>query len=71
MSAFETLSNFHNVLEGRKWINKENWLSNNPIKTWYGVDEDSGNVIQLILKQNELNGIYSLLFICYVSYERY
>ena len=43
--------------KGDNWTNNDNWLSDAPIGTWYGVTTDeSGRVIELDLWQNNLNG---------------
>jgi len=43
--------------DGDKWTNSDNWLSDAPINTWYGVTTDeSGRVIELGLAYNNLSG---------------
>ena len=42
---------------GRNWLNNENWLSNAPLKDWYGVTTDRDDrVIELDLSENGLRG---------------
>ena len=41
--------------DGSNWTNKTNWF-NGSVKTWYGVTIDSGRVIQINLKSNNLSG---------------
>ena len=39
------------------WTNTTNWLSNEPLDEWFGVEaDDSGNVTQLSLAKNNLVG---------------
>ena len=43
--------------DGDNWVSNQNWLSNDPIGTWYGVITDENDrVIDLDLSENELNG---------------
>ena len=43
--------------DGLNWTNNDGWLSNEPLKHWYGVETDSnGRVRRLDLSDNELNG---------------
>jgi hypothetical protein len=45
---------------GREWVNKINWLSENPcIGKWYGVLCSSGNrnIVEVSLNTNSLSGI--------------
>ncbi len=47
----------YNATDGPNWRYNDNWLTNQPISTWYGVFTDSnGNVSQLILDRNALSG---------------
>lgn len=42
---------------GANWKRKDNWLTESPISTWYGVSTDaSGRVTELILSRNGLRG---------------
>ena len=42
---------------GKYWTNRDNWLSDVPLKDWYGVEVNGeGRVISLDLSQNELAG---------------
>ena len=43
--------------DGDNWVSNQNWLSNDPIGTWYGViTDEKDRVIDLDLSENELNG---------------
>ena len=48
---------FYNATDGPNWISNDNWLSDAPIETWFGVDTDaSGRVNTLSLGSNQLRG---------------
>ena len=47
----------YEATDGANWTNNANWLSNQPIGTWFGVTTDhTGRVIELALINNNLNG---------------
>ena len=47
----------YNTTDGLNWTNNMNWLSSQPIGTWYGVTSDSvGRVTHLELHENGLSG---------------
>ncbi len=47
----------YEATDGDNWVSNQNWLSNRPIGTWYGVITDENDrVIELDLSENELNG---------------
>ena len=47
----------YQATDGDNWVSNQNWLSNRPIGTWYGVITDGNDrVIELDLSENELNG---------------
>ena len=47
----------YNATGGPNWRHSGNWLSNQPLSTWYGVFTDSsGNVVRLHLSTNRLSG---------------
>ena len=51
------LANLHSATNGANWENNSNWLSNQPIREWYGVTNDaSGRVTGLYLWENQLSG---------------
>ena len=53
----DVLVALYHATGGDNWTNNENWLSDAPIGTWYGVTTDeSGRVIELILWFNNLGG---------------
>ena len=40
----------YNATDGPNWVNDENWLTDSPLREWYGVDtDDSGRVVSLDL----------------------
>ena len=51
------LSAFYRSANGDNWTYKDNWLSDAPLNTWYGVSTDeSGRVTGLELPYNGLSG---------------
>ena len=47
----------YNATDGPNWWNNANWLSNAPVREWYGVSVDnSGRVVGLHLYENGLSG---------------
>ena len=53
----ETLGELYNATGGASWTNNTNWLSDRPIREWYGVSNDpDGRVSELLLSGNELTG---------------
>ena len=47
----------YNATDGVNWTNNDNWLSNKPIGTWFGVrTDDNGRVTELSLNGNSLVG---------------
>lgn len=47
----------YQATDGDNWVSNQNWLSNRPIGTWYGVITDENDrVVELDLSENELNG---------------
>ena len=53
----DALVALYNSTNGPRWRNNVNWLTNNPIGTWFGVSTDSnGCVLVLYLDNNGLRG---------------
>ena len=53
----DALIALYEAADGDNWLSNQNWLSNRPIGTWYGVITDENDrVIELDLSDNELNG---------------
>ena len=51
------LVELYNATGGASWTNNTNWLSDRPIREWYGVSNDpDGRVSELDLSDNELTG---------------
>jgi hypothetical protein len=51
------LVDLYNATNGANWRSRTNWLSANPINTWYGVTVNAqGCVEKLVLNDNQLNG---------------
>ena len=57
LSEREILEAFYEALGGPNWYDNDNWLTDAPLREWYGVGTDvSGNVIELHLSNNFLYG---------------
>ena len=53
----DTLVALYNATDGASWTRSDNWLSEAPVGTWYGVSTDSsGRVTRLSLSHNEMSG---------------
>ena len=52
----EALVALYNATDGENWANNENWLSDEPLGAWYGVDIGDGRVKRLLLSNNRLTG---------------
>ena len=53
----EVLVELYGALDGENWNNNANWLTERPIREWYGVINDaSGRVTRLLLESNGLAG---------------
>jgi len=50
------LVDLYNYANGYEWINQHNWLTTQPVSTWYGVQVQGGRVSSLQLPNNELMG---------------
>ena len=51
------LENFYLTTSGRDWVRNDNWLSDKPLQTWYGVAVNAeGRVTALTLVRNGLVG---------------
>ena len=47
----------YEATDGANWTKSENWLTDAPTGTWYGVFTDgSGRVTHIFLESNELSG---------------
>ena len=52
----QALIALYNATDGENWANNENWLSDEPLDTWFGVIVSEGRVRQLHLFGNRLTG---------------
>ena len=54
----DVLSAFYSSSGGTKWKNSENWLTNTPVCSWYGIecDENHGRIFRIDLDSNGLSG---------------
>jgi len=50
------LVDLYDSTDGANWWDHTNWLTKNPVKTWWGVIVKNNNVIALDLTENALNG---------------
>ncbi len=50
------LVDFFNSTNGNGWTNKNNWLTAQPVVTWYGVIVNSNRVTEIDLRTNNLSG---------------
>ena len=46
----------YNATDGPNWVNSENWLTDAPLRDWYGVSTASRRVSRLDLGENYLSG---------------
>ena len=47
----------YNATDGHNWSVDQNWLTNSPLRDWYGVEvESQGLVVKLVLCSNQLGG---------------
>ncbi len=53
----EVLVELYDAMDGENWTNNTNWLTERPVRQWYGVMSDaSGRVTGLVLDWNGLTG---------------
>ena len=53
----QALTTLYNATNGPGWLRRDNWLSDEPLGTWYGVSADAqGRVDRLDLPRNQLRG---------------
>ena len=50
------LVTLYNETDGPNWTNKTNWLSGEPIRTWFGITVEGDNITEIRLKENNLTG---------------
>ncbi len=54
----DALIALYEATDGANWKNSDNWLTDKPLDSWYGVSTDgNGKVTELDLSRNELNGL--------------
>ena len=54
-SEREILIEFYNATGGDNWTNNENWCTDEPLNTWYGITTDNeGKVTEIKLRENNL-----------------
>ncbi len=53
----DVLARIYDAMDGRHWFNTGNWLTEAPLREWYGIDADAqGKVIRINLSHNRLSG---------------
>ena len=53
----DVLEAFYNATNGPSWTNSTNWLTEAPLRQWYGVtSNDDGRVTELTITSNNLDG---------------
>ncbi len=55
-SQYNALVSFYNATGGDNWTNNTNWLSEEPVSSWFGVEIENDRVISLGLGGNNLTG---------------
>ena len=51
------LVSLYKALNGSKWSRNDNWMSERPLREWYGVTSDAdGRILELFLSNNRLDG---------------
>ena len=57
LSDREILVALHEATNGENWVNQDNWLTNTPLHSWFGVSTDLyGRVTRIQLSENGLTG---------------
>ena len=56
LSDREILEILYEATGGPDWTNNDNWLTDAPLRTWYGVGVGDGRVLRLALNANNLSG---------------
>lgn len=56
IDEYNALIALYDSTNGDDWTNNTNWLSDEPVSTWYGVTVADNNVVLLQLFANNLNG---------------
>ena len=67
----EVLVELYRALNGANWTNNANWLTERPIREWFGVTSDaSGRVTGLKLEWNELTGEIPMVLVSLSNLQR-
>ena len=57
VSEREVLVALYHATDGTNWLRSDNWLTDAPVSTWYGVTtDDGGRILDLSLPKNGLRG---------------
>ena len=58
LEDYNALASIYNSTDGDNWNDNTNWLSDEPVGSWYGVNVESDRVSQLNLEHNNLTGTF-------------
>ena len=50
------LVDLYNSTNGPNWYNQKNWLTKNPVSTWYGITVTNNRVTDIYINGNNLTG---------------
>jgi len=53
---YDALVALYNATDGANWTDNTNWLSANPVSTWFGVTVSGNRVTNIVLNTNNLSG---------------
>lgn len=62
VSDLEALQSFFDAAGGTKWAKKTNWMSAQPVSTWFGVTVEQNRIVGLDLDSNQLSGVIPATF---------
>lgn len=54
------LQSLYIYTDGDRWLNNENWMSDQPVSTWHGVEVKNDRVSSLKLRSNNMRGTITL-----------
>jgi Leucine-rich repeat (LRR) protein len=62
LPGYDALVGLYNSTDGNNWYNNTNWLSDQPITTWFGITINPNGLMSLSLSSNNLVGTLPLEF---------
>jgi Leucine-rich repeat (LRR) protein len=54
---YNALIALYDSTNGKSWMNNTNWLSDNPVENWYGIETNNGKIVSVNLENNNLSGV--------------